>query len=709
MASRRAAVKASGTLQPQWCGGPTRSGKTSWLLQHLLDWLAQNPLDSLVTGQCLLVFAANGDNRLVLNDRLTPLAPGRVTILTTTPSAFIQAELTLFWPLLLSQLGSLPQFPLRLRPENEQELASRFWQETRPQGLPVVEGWLPAQTVRRSLDFLQMAAAAGIPAEDLPTLLPEGIPAGFAAPSTWRTIGEALVAWRDWCLSQSLLTYGVMTELYWRHLLPQPTYQRQLLDRYAGLWVDDLDEYPAVTAQWLQVFIDQHRPLAITWNPQGKVRLGVGADPDRLEALKAQCQVVDLTGVATSSLADAWAEPVVDWVFNPLASPASLPCFQALQTTSRGELLRQTAEAIVTAVQSGAVTAAEVAIIGPGLDAIARYTLIEILDHQGIPVASLNDQRPLIHSPLVRALLTLLAFIYPGLGHLLESSAVAEMLMVLSYSPQPPHPGGWLGGLQIDPVRAELLVDHCFALHLEQPELLPVERFDRWDRLGYRATQGYQRIREWIDQQRQQRQQRLIPGVIGMLDRGIQTFYGGGHQLPPDQLSALRELMETAQHYWRVEERQRSGPALPPSALERFIQLLRQGTVTANPFPAQALPGHRGGVTIATVFQYRLQRLCHRWQFWLDAGSARWLTGTDNLFGFPIFLQSYGGRPWRTDAIEALHRDRLERILRDLLGRTTEQVILCHSDLAVSGQEQAGPLLPLVSAAAPVAGATAQV
>jgi hypothetical protein len=263
--------------------------------------------------------------------------------------------------------------------------------------------------------------------------------------------------------------------------------------------------------------------------------------------------------------------------------------------------------------------------------------------------------------------------------------------------------------LQIDPVRAELLVDHCFAPHLEQPELLPVERFDRWDRLGYRATQGYQRIREWIEQQRQQRQQRLIPGVVGMLDRGIQTLYGGGHHLPPDQLSALRELMETAQHYWRVEERQRPRPAPSPGALERFIQLLRQGTVTANPFPAQALPGNCSGVTIATVFQYRLQRLRHRWQFWLDAGSARWLTGTDNLFGFPIFLQSYEGRPWRTDAIEALHRDRLERILRDLLGRTTERVVLCHSDLAVSGQEQVGPLLPLVSAAAPATEVTAQI
>jgi hypothetical protein len=100
------------------------------------------------------------------------------------------------------------------------------------------------------------------------------------------------------------------------------------------------------------------------------------------------------------------------------------------------------------------------------------------------------------------------------------------------------------------------------------------------------------------------------------------------------------------------------------------------------------------------VFQYRLQRLRHRWHFWLDAGSPRWLA-TDSLFGFPLFLAAYPGHPWRTDEMEALHQERLERTLRDLLGRVTERVVLCHSDLSVSGQEQVGPLLSLINAYAP--------
>ncbi|MFM7470757.1 MAG: hypothetical protein ACKO5P_04525 [Nodosilinea sp.] len=695
---------------PQWCQGPTGSGKTAWLINHLLHWLGGPEGTTLLEGQTLLVFAPNGDNRLRLSDRLSPLITASTPALTTTPAAFIQAEVTLFWPLLVPHLGPLPQFPVQLRPENEQELATRFWQNPLSPGLPSIQGWLEPQTIRRSLDFLQMAASAGITGEELMQRLPEGMPPGFADTATWRAVAEALVGWRDWCLARSFLTYGVMTELYWRYLLPLPQYQQQLLTRFAGIWVDDLDEYPAITARWLQLFIDQHHPVALTWNPNGKVRFGVGADPDYLEHLKHQCQVVDQSRHPTKSLADAWADPVVEWVTNPLAAFPTSPdfnCFQSIQTTSRGELLRQTGAAIVAAIARGEVSARDVAIISPGLDEIARYSLIEILTRQGLPVASLNDQRPLITSPLVRALLTLLAFVYPDLGKLVTPPAVVEMLVVLSQPYPTSELNPWFETVQIDPVRAGLLVDYCFEPRLNQPELLPVESFERWDRLGYKATQVYTQLRQWIAQQREQRQQRLIPNLVSFLDRAIQRFYGGGYHLPTDQLTALRELLETAQHYWLVESRLSQLPSnqLGPGAggdqspVERFIRLLSEGTVTANAFPAEPLDPAKQGITIATVFQYRLQRLRHRWQFWLDAGSARWLTGTDNLFGFPLFLSSYGGQPWGTDQLESLHRDRLERILRDLLGRATERVILCHSDLAVTGQEQLGPLLPLVMAA----------
>jgi hypothetical protein len=693
--------------RPLWLDGFTGSGKTAWLIEQLATWAKDFLALDLNSGTSVLVFAANGDNRIRLANRIATVTQGQFPVVTTTPNGFIQAEVELFWPLLVKNLGLFPQFPLRLRPENEQELAARFWQPKFLSGELLIEGWLDLQTVRRALDFLQLAASATIPADDLPILLSEGMPPGFAPEPVWRSLGEAIIDWRDWCLERSLLTYGVMTELYWRHLLPQPIYQEKLLSRFCAVLLDDLDEYPAVTAEWLRILIRQGVPCAITWNPQGKVRLGVGADPNRLESeLKPQCEVMTQSTPGPESLAAQWEDNILTWVMDPLSLPEPLDGLQTLQTTSRGELLRETAEAVTKAIHSGQVEASQVAIIGPGMDAIARYTLAEILINQGIPVASLNDQRPLITSPLVRALLTLLTFIYPGLGRWADRDDVAEMLVVLSQTPQPPDTSLWFDTVHIDPVRAELLVDHCFVPHPEQPDLLPVERYDRWDRLGYKATTAYNTLLEWISKQRDQRQRRLIPGVVSFLDRAIQTFYYGGNHLPMDQLTAIRELIETAQYYWMVDDRLRQveqtlGKPLfehPPNSIESFIKLLRQGTVTANPFPVELADPVQRGVTIATVFQYRLQRLRHRWHFWLDAGSPRWLTGTDNLFGFPIFLASYTGRPWNAGDIETMHTERLERILRDLLGRVTERIILCHSDLAVSGQEQTGPLLPLVTA-----------
>ncbi|MEO0988574.1 MAG: hypothetical protein AAFY20_23995, partial [Cyanobacteria bacterium J06639_14] len=445
-------------------------------------------------------------------------------------------------------------------------------------------------------------------------------------------------------------------------------------------------------------------PTAVTWNSYGRVRLGIGADPEHLAHLHNEAADHETVAIVSpGTLADDWAEAVVASVLDPNAVPEPPDTIQLIQATSRGELLRQTAEAIAQAIHTGKVSPGDIAVIGPGFDAIARYTLAAILQKQQIPVASLNDQRPLVSTPLVRSVLTLIPFIYPGLGRLLDRDAVAEMLVVFSQSAQGNPDSPWFERVQIDPVRAELIADHCFQPDPDQPELLEVTEFPRWDRLGYQATDAYNTLREWILRQRQDRQQRLITSPVNLMDRAIQAFLWRGNYLPYDQLAALRELMETAQHFWEVEGRLRQqsfvGQTLETelSAEGRFLRLLQQGIVTANPFPVKPLEHGQQGVTLSTVFQYRSQRLTHRWQFWLDAGSPRWLTGTDELFGYPIFLRNWSGRPWTIEFIETSHEVRLERILRDLLGRATERVILCHSDLAVNGQEQTGPLLTLVN------------
>ncbi|HEY9895438.1 MAG TPA: recombinase family protein [Candidatus Sericytochromatia bacterium] len=751
--------------EPIWVSGATRSGKTAYLVNQFRTWIQSGltqhgtpggrstevlngttergspllpptslhssvpPLVSFSTTPegvpGVLVLAAIGDNRIELVDRLTAATQGKVTLHSTTPLGFFQSEVTLFWSLLIQQLDLKAQFPVRLAPENEQALAAQLWRSELDQAIGQQTSLTEVRLVRRLLDLLQLAALAGIPIADIPVILEQGLAGqNEALPFPEAEVGELLQHWQNWCLSQGLLTYGIIAGLYWQYLLPNPTYQRYLAQRYQVVLADDVDEYPAIARSVFETLLDAGAAAIFTYNPDGAVRLGLGADPAYLAGLADRCRIETLTDRPVHCLGDDLGDAVVALATDPIFF-ASLPdAIQAIQTTSRAQLLRRTAEVIIEAVQTQQVQPREIVVIAPGVDAIARYSLTEMLGKHQIPVESLNDQRPLTSSPIIRALLTLLTLVYPSLGRLVDREAVAEMLVVLSQQPENNSQQSAVSSQQseltqhspsslilypssfsIDPVRAGLLADYCFAPHPDRPRLLPVTTFPRWDRLGYQASNAYQAIVQWIAAQQSQLEQRLIPNAVSLLDRAIQHFLFGGGALPFEQLSALRQLIETAQHYWEVDGRLRRSQRFDAPAymtVSCFVQLLQSDTVTANPYPVRPIGPDSNAVLLANVFQYRSSRRTHRWQFWLDAGSPRWLSGVDSLFGAPLFLQSWSGRAWTSaDAMDANER-RLRRILLDLLGRTEERIYLCHSDLATNGQEQTGVLLSLVNAAVPL-------
>lgn len=710
-----------------WIVGAARSGKTARLVEQFCIWSQTvKPVPSKVsdgwrsgrrrarqTAPAILVLAANGDNRLELADRIAVATEGKYAFHSTTPFGFFEQEVLLFWPLLVQSLETRAQFPLRLQPETELELAARLWRRELDEGILQQTGVSPNRMVRRTLDLLQLAAVSGTPREEIPSILEQGFAGEGGSNNLWTSMGELLERWREWCLRRGLLTYGIVCELYWRYLLQDATYQQHLASRYQAAIADDVDDYPAIAGHLFDRMLDFGAAGAFSYNRDGGVRLGLGADTEYLARLENRCQRVENLD-AQAGLAPEIGDLAVSLAVNsegfyPLG--LSLPGkVRSLQTTSRAQLLRETAEIIVDAVKSKAVEPQEIAVIAPGMDAIARYSLTEILARERIAATSLNDQRPLSSTPEIRALLTLLALVYPGLGRLVDRDAVAEMLVVLgsqkhrSLETEDSNPTFNLKSQipnqkSIDQVRAGLIADHCFCPDIDRPQLLAITAFPRWDRLGHRAAAAYEQIVEWIEQQRSQQQERLLPSPIALLDRAIQKFLMNDRYLPYDRLSALRELMETASHYWEIQGRlQRVEPTNggDSETIAHFIQLLRQGTVTANPFPVRSEGPEAQAVTLANIFQYRSSRRAHKWHFWLDAGSPLWLSGgAATLFGAPLFLRSQQGHPWQTEEETAADQQRLRRILLDLLSRCS-LLYLCHSELAVNGQEQTGPLLPLI-------------
>lgn len=733
----------------RWISGPAGSGKTTELLVQLTALITAypgfragggrsakpnparcNPANRL--GPTAIVFAATGDNRLVLADRIAALPLGRGSLQTVTPMSFFEAEVRLYWPLFVEKLGFKALFPLRLRSETELELARELWQPALARGELGFTGLPEGTIVRRVLDFLLLASSAGIATEAIGDRL-SGLGGDALVDGLGQRATARLLDWRAWCWERGLLSYGLLMELYGQYLLPDPMYQGQLRERFAILAADDVDEYPPIMAGLFEPWLSEGQAV-FSYNPDGGVRLGFGADPDRLVQLADRCEVISLAGPTGQAAhraiwqlvqaGEPWAaiDPMGARIGELGQSLGESGPLRLLETPSRGQLLRSVAETIATAVLSGEVSPGEIAIVGPGVDPISRYVLLEVLGKQGIRVDPLTEQRPIINAPMVRALLTLMALVYPGLGRLIDRDRVADMLVLLSRRALGDGLGHGLGhglGLnpvlpepelipRIDPVRAGLIADYCYAPDADRPQLLDIQEFPRWDRIGAAATTSYNELRSWIGQQQQQLDQRLIRSPLILLDRAVQSFLWNGSCLPYPQLAALRELLEAAQHYWDLESRLRPDREGQPSALARFIELLQSNVVTANPYPARPI-NQAAGVTLATLFQYRINRLSHAWVFWLDVGSAQWLSGASGLFGANCFLEKpyYEGGDDRSIDEESglmLAEEGFRRELLDLLSRSLGRVYLCHSELDTQGQDQTGPLLALVQAIEAVRG-----
>ncbi|MCJ8278952.1 MAG: recombinase family protein, partial [Rivularia sp. ALOHA_DT_140] len=639
---------------------------------------------------------------------------GKYPLIAKTPLGFLQDEVILFWPLLTESLTIKAQFPVRLRPETEQELATKLWHSQLDQKVLRSVGMSEYRLVRRILDLLQLAALSGTPCEDIPGILTrvESQQDNFTNLEP-DVVGSLLLDWRNWCLEKGFLTYGIITELYGQYLLSDDNYLSRLKKRYQAVLADDVQDYPALMRQLFELILDGGVG-AFSYNPDGIVRLGLGADPNHMEGLAEYCQTETLTQPAILALSDMLLNSMTQLVTEPMTLLSLPGAIESIQTISRASLLQKTAEKIIEIVKSGIVEPREIAIIAPGLDAIARYSLIGILTEAGIPVDSLQDKRPLIGSPLVRALLTLITLVYPGLGRLVDRDAIAEMLVVLTNKSDKDY--------FIDPVRAGLIADYCFQPHPDNPNLQNVDLYDRWDRLGYGATTAYEKILNWLERQRLRYEQRQIPNPVFFLYDAIEDFMSDVSDSGYEQLAILRQLLETAQHYWEIDTRLTQYNASQmnfdstESSLEterkellenkqnktktiiEFILLLRQGTVPASPYPISPIGKLANAVTLATIFQYRSLRRSHRFSFWLDAGSPLWVKGgAATLFGSMFFLKDRFAKPWTAEDEKLAEDERLQRIIADLLARVSDKIYLCHSELAVNGQEQLGALLPLVN------------
>lgn len=679
-----------------WIEGNSRCGKTTALVNQLEKWIEEEKTKhSIPLIKPPLIICANREERTNLQKQIfSQIKDLHCTIEIQTVSGFIINEVQLFFPLIANELNLKNPFPIRLYPETEQELASQLWRDSLSAELLSLFG-NESICVRRLLDLLQLAGMAGIPFENIGNRLKSGqVFLGDSLDNNiWNTINELLSIWRKWCLEKGLLSYGIIYELFWRHLFLHQDYQKSLLNRYGAVFADDLDNYPAVMGDIFNFFITHKYNCIFTYNHKGKVRLGLNADPDYLATIANSCQRKLLNFSPVDNLSSKLENSLKLLMEENTLDRDDFENIFSFKTRSRAQLIKEVSFFIIDKIQKGIISPADVAIIAPGLDEVARFNFLHFFHENNVPVEPLQEKRPLIASPLVRSHLTLLGLIFGGNGRLIERDMVAEMLTVLSPKSNTEF------GLQphIDPVRAGLLADYCYHIDIESPHLLPIDYIPSGDRLSYQTFIAYNKIKKWINQTKQEvKEKKLSP--LAIIDKINQQYFNDIQSLTYTQINNLREFKQTASHFWAIQNRLGKDKQIIPSLTE-FIILIRKGTITANPYPVNPLLENKKnkGITLATIYQYRTSHQSHPWQFWLDAGSNLWSKGgAAELFASSLFLRGWDGKPLSLEYQQQQEKERIDRVIHDLLSRVSDKIFLCHSDLDINGNEQMGSLLNLI-------------
>ena len=205
-----------------------------------------------------------------------------------------------------------------------------------------------------------------------------------------------------------------------------------------------------------------------------------------------------------------------------------------------------------------------------------------------------------------------------------------------------------------------------------------------------------------INSNKKPKPKKLSP--LAVIDKINQQYFHDIKSLTYTQINNLREFKQTASHFWAIQNRL-GKEKQTIQCLTEFIILLRKGTITANPYPINPLLQEKKqkGITLATIYQYRTSNQSHPWQFWLDISSNLWSKGgAAELFASPLFLRGWNKKPLTIEYQEKQEKERIDRVIHDLLSRATDKIFLCHSDLDVNGNEQMGILLGLTYLASPI-------
>lgn len=511
---------------------------------------------------------------------------------------------------------------------------------------------------------LVLASLNGIPRSEIGSRLATAMP-----DKDRRIFNAAQKVLDDYCAEledAGVLDYGLAVSLY-NQLLQDPQYHAEL-SFFRHLLVDDTGEQSPAAHELIQGMLKSVDSAALSFSSDGGHAGFFGADTAGAWQRFGQIGEVQLVRPRPGQKLGA-AGSLYRTMLRGEAPQGTArgPRVELIHEDLRSQLLNMVGERVVRLVDSG-MPPGEIAVIAPLADKVLEHSLTVHLNRAGIPLNILTKNKRLIDEPYVRAMMTLalLAHLHWDLDWGVPD--LAQSLQLL---------------LKIDPVRAWLL-----GRHIRDGKLPALEVWQR-ERIGFRAAQGYDLLRQWLDEYRQ--------GEEDPIDLFLQRVFGELlSKLPParDDLVVCRQLMVSARKFLGTAQRLQTGETHGAA----FIRMLSAGTVAAESLLEPATRNQ--AVILTTPYAYISGHHFSRVQVWMDGSSRRWFQqDVREIINPHVLKKSWPeGQIWTDEYNQALSQQNGARVARALMRRCSELLIITGANIDSQGFEQDGMLLDMVFA-----------
>ena len=576
-----------------------------------------------------------------------------------------QAESRIGRPEILAPLGLADRWLIDLWPDGWNESLAP---QTRPSDL-TVEGsqYILTQMLREAPHrdaFVQLElppnrlaieiihagnriAAAGLSLDDAAGRMLDASP--DRDDGRYAALVVVLRAYQDYLIKHGFLDYSVALTLFDRFVTNGPALN-QFVASYDWMLCDGYDEWPAVMQRLALRAAEAGVQVHIFGDPEGGHSNFENAEPQGFLALNAKRKSTSPSlGAALASGSSVTTEFKV----------------RTVETNYSHEMWRLAGE-MAQDLFTG--TTGRIAVTAPRVDQVNLAFLSRVIPNDS-PVQRMSTGRRIVDQPMARAILGLALLCHPT--WLLPSPDELPLTVNLD-----DLSALWAYTCNLDPVRGAILSRHVLP---HAPEL-PSANGPLVDRIGAIAVAAYERLADWV---KEYRSDAPVP-VSEFVRRAFAELMAVGRMPSSDSLAADR-LARTAERF------EQTFGALVPDAGRGYCGLLREGYIGAQFLADLRHVDHE--IVVASAFTLALSDLGWDALIILDLSSSRWFSGTDKpLFDSQVLSPYWPGGRMTEDICTGQSRERAYRLIGNLLGRTSKEVILMASELDVHGFEQSGEL-----------------